>query len=118
MKLEVDVDLVVKEILPGNEGTKNEGRAGRVRMETSDGLLVVNVAVKNEAMRDVMDESPEEFIGKIMVVRANSVMEPVEDGQPYSLFLPRFVELCPREDKREADSLDRVRAQFEAAVAA
>jgi DNA ligase-1 len=37
-------------------------------METSDGLLVVDVTVKNEKLRDLIDANPDDFIGRIWAV--------------------------------------------------
>lgn len=118
LKQEEPVDLEVEEILPGDEGKRTEGRPGRVRCKTSCGRLKVNVTVKNEKMRDALESNPEGFIGKIMVVVANGITPPTENNPDYSLFLPRFREDTPRLDKTEADSLELVRDQFEAAVAA
>lgn len=118
LKLEVDVDLAVEQILPGDIGSKNEGKPGRLVMRTSDGKLKVNVAVKNEAMRKALQEKPEDFLNRIMPVRANSIMVPSESNELHSLFLPRFVEAAPRADKFEADCLQRVQDQFRNAVEA
>lgn len=118
LKLEVDVDLQVTEVMPGTPGTKTEGRAGALRCESSDGLLVVNVTIKNEDMRNKVDAANDAWIGKIMPVRANSIMEADEPDGLSSLFLPRFVEATPRTDKTQADSLQQVRDQFAAAVKA
>lgn len=115
MKLEVDVDLKVVAIEPGRDGTKNEGRAGTMVCETSDGLLQVGVAVKNEAMRDHVDANPDEWIGSIIVVRSNEILKPSASNDLHSLFLPRMVEADYRTDKTEADSLEQVFDQFEAA---
>ena len=71
LKLEVDVDLKVVAIQKGRVGTKNEGRAGALTCQTSDGKLVVDVAVKNEAMRDRIDANPFDFLQRVIVVRAN-----------------------------------------------
>jgi len=116
LKLEVDVDLVVTEIQPGREGTKNEGRAGALSCETSCGALKVDVAVKNEAMRAQVDAQPDEWIGKVIAVRANAILRPSESSEFHSLFLPRMVEATYRTDKSEPDSLEQVRDQFASAV--
>ena len=113
LKLEVDVDLEVVNILLGTPGTKNEGRPGSLECRTSCGGLSVGVAIKNEKMRDAMNDS---WIGTIMPVRFNSIMEPETPDGIASLFLPRFVEDTPRADKRQADSLEQVRDQFKAAA--
>lgn len=118
LKLEVDVDLKIVAIVPGRVGTKNEGRAGSFTCVTSCGGLVVDVTVKNEDLRDRVDENPDEFIEKIIPVRANSILLPSESNEYHSLFLPRMVEADYRMDKTEADSLQRVFDQFESAVEA
>jgi DNA ligase-1 len=116
LKLEVDVDLVTKEILNGEDGTKNEGRAGRVRMETRDGLLSVNVTVKNEKLRDAIDKDRAAFIERVWTVRFNEITEPSDSNPLHSLFLPRMAEDWFRSDKDTADSLPEVFAQRDAAV--
>lgn len=118
LKLEADVDLRIIDIVPGREGTKNEGRAGSFTCATSCGSLIVDVTVKNDALRDRVDNNPDEFIDKIIVVRGNSVLLPSASNEFHSLFLPRMVEEDYRLDKSVADSLERVFAQFESAVEA
>lgn len=116
LKLEVDVDLVSTEIVPGRPGTKNEGKPGSIRCTTRCGGLVVDVTVKNEAMRKAIEARPDLYLRQVYAVRANGVMKPGESSEVHSLFLPRFVEASYRTDKLKADSLEEVIAQFEAAV--
>lgn len=116
LKLEFEVDLVINAIMPGREGTKNEGRAGAFSCSSSCGGLVVDVTVKNEALRDRVDANPEEFIGKVIAVTANDIMKPSESNNLHSLFLPRMSEDSYRTDKAEADSLQRILDQKEAAI--
>jgi DNA ligase-1 len=118
LKLEVDVDLLITGIAPGRAGTKNEGRAGAFNCSSSCGKLHVDVTVKNEELRDAVDANGDDFIGRIIAVRANAVMKPSESSEFHSLFLPRMVEASYRTDKSEADSLEQVIAQFDAAVGA
>lgn len=118
LKLEADVDLKVVAIVPGRAGTKNEGRAGSLTCETACGQLRVDVTVKNEDMRNRVDTDPDDWIERVITVRANSIMAPSESSDLHSLFLPRMVEADYRTDKSEADTLERVRDQFEAAVKA
>jgi DNA ligase-1 len=115
LKLEVDVDLRAKKFVPGTG--KNEATFGSIRFESEDGLLVVDVSGFTDARRKELHAKREEVLEQIGTVKANSIMVPSEEGKPYSLFLPRIVEF-PRADKREADSLQRVKEQFEAAVRA
>lgn len=116
IKLEFDVDLKVTAIVSGREGTKNEGRAGSLTCETEDGLLRVDVTVKNEAMRSDVDANPDDWIGRVITVVANDIMEPSDSNPLHSLFLPRMKEAGYRLDKREADSLERVIAAKDAAI--
>lgn len=116
LKLEFDVDLEIVGIVPGRDGTKNEGRAGSFACRTSDGFLRVDVTVKNEALRDAVDATPSEFIGKVIVVVANDIMDPSESSSLYSLFLPRMKEAGYRTDKTVADDLQRVFAAKECAI--
>lgn len=116
LKLEADIDLKVVSIVPGKEGGKNEGRAGSMTCVTSCGGLQVDVTVKNEAMRDRIDANPSDWIDRVIVVRANSIMQPSESNELHSLFLPRMVETDYRIDKAEPDSLQRVRDQFASAI--
>ena len=118
LKLEVDVDLKVVSIVPGKKDTKNEGRPGSLGCESADGLLKVDVTVKNEKLRDQIEANPDDFLKRIIAVRANAIMSPSESNEFHSLFLPRMVEAAYRTDKTEADSLERVRDQFVAAVEA
>lgn len=114
LKLEVDVDLKVVGFVPG-EG-KNAATFGSITCRTSDGLLEVNVSGMTDAMRKDIHERREQVIGNIITVKANSIMKPSDSSELHSLFLPRFVEL--RTDKSEADSLERVKEQFDNAVKA
>lgn len=118
LKLEVDVDLRIRRVVPGTPGTKNEGRPGSLECESECGALVTNVTVKNEKMRAAIESNEEAFIGGIMVVRSNSIMPPSESNGLHSLFLPRFVEDTVRLDKAVADDLAQVQDIFRNAVEA
>lgn len=117
LKLEFELDLEVIAIVPGNANTKNEGRAGSLKCQTSCGRLVVDVAIKGEAMRDDVDANPNNWMGAIMPVTANMIMRPADTIASgfHSLFLPRFSESLPRLDKTEADTLTRAFAIEDAA---
>lgn len=116
LKLEGDCDLIVTEIVEGKLGGKNQGRPGSLRCKTSDGLLVVDVTVKNEKMRDAVEANPDEWIGKVITVIFNDILAPSPSSDVYSLFLPRMAEAAYRTDKSEADDLPRVQAQLEGAI--
>lgn len=116
IKLEFEVDLEILGINQGEAGTKNEGRAATFTCATSDRMLVVDVAIKNEKLRDRVDANPEEFIGRILAVVANDISEPSDSNPLYSLFLGRMVEGDYRRDKTVADDLARVKAAKHAAI--
>lgn len=109
LKLAVPVEL---EVVGFNEGTgKFVGTLGSMVCETSCGKLRVNVNGSTQAMRDEVWGQREETLGKVVTVKANSIMAPeTGSGEKFSLFLPVFVEL--RTDKSEANSLEEVRAEF------
>lgn len=114
LKLEVDVDLEIAGFVPGNG--KNAGTFGSITCRTSCGQLVVDVSGFTDAKRAELHANRNDVIGRIMTVRANSIMPPSESNNLHSLFLPRYVEI--RSDKAQADSLERVKAQFASAIAA
>lgn len=116
LKLEFEVDLIITGIVPGRAGTKNAGRAGSLSCKTSDGKLLTDVTVKNEAMRLKVDENPDDWIGRVIAVTANDITEPSDSNPLHSLFLPRMSEANYRTDKTTADCLARVIAQKHAAI--
>ena len=116
LKLDVVVDLRIVGVVPGNKGTKNEGRPGSLPCESEDGQLRVDVTVKNEAMRDSVEKYPHDWIGQIIAVRFNAIMRSTDTRKPHSLFLPRFVEAGCRIDKAVADTYQQICDQYESAV--
>lgn len=118
LKLEAVVDLKIVSIVPGKLGGKNEGKAGSLTCETLCGKLRVDVTVKNDAMRSLVDANPSDWIDRVIAVCANAILEPSQSSNAYSLFLPRMVEASYRTDKNLPDCLLQVQEQFEAAMAA
>ncbi|MBX0361378.1 DNA ligase, partial [Acinetobacter baumannii] len=116
LKLEADCELEVVGINEGKAGSKNEGRAGALSCKSACGQLIVDVAVKNEKLRDELDANPEDWIGRIITVRSNTILKPSASSPNYSLFLPRMVEDCYRLDKTVADDLARIYEQFDNAI--
>ncbi len=112
LKLEADVDLRVISIEEGKKHTKNENRPAALLCASEDNLLQVAVVIKNEQMQDYIERNPDEYIDKIVTVRANSIMSPKGKNEIYSLFLPRLVETNYRMDKNVADSLEHIQQQF------
>lgn len=103
MKVECEIDLIVKEMLEGNN--RLEGKLGAILCESSDGKLQVKVG------SGFSDEQRErkDLVGKIVTIKANEVISS-EGKDTKSLFLPVFVEI--RDDKDEAESLDEIMDKF------
>ena len=116
LKVEFDVDLVVYAIGQGKPDTKLDGRPATLQTKSSCGQLYVNVTIKNEKMRDIVEGDPDDWIEKIITVRSNDIMTPTERKGTYSLFLPRMVEAVYRLDKFDADDLDEIYKQYENAI--
>ena len=111
LKLEFAVDLVVTDILEG-EG-KASGMVGSITLATSDGKLVTNCGSGfSDADRVDWWTNRIERVGSIVTVKANDVITK-RGSNVSSLFLPIFLD--HRLDKTEADSLERVMEQLEAA---
>lgn len=97
-KGELESDLLC---VDWQEGTgKNLGRLGALVLESSDGVVKVNVGTGfSDEHRDKYTR--ENTVGKIVAVRYNARIQDKKTGQ-HSLFLPVFIEL--RTDKDVADS--------------
>jgi len=112
LKVDADVDLKIVGFTEGNG--KNSSTFGSITCQTTDGLLEVNVSGFTDAKRKEIYEQKTEMVGKIITVKFNNIMTPQTAGGKYSLFLPRHVEI--RNDKTEADTLDRVIEQFNSVI--
>lgn len=112
LKIDCDVDLVIMPWRRAGNG-KNAATFGSIPCQTSDGLLEVYVSGFKDAKRKELHEMGDKLNGMIMTVRFNNIMR-VKDNGMTSLFLPRYVEI--RYDKTKADTLQRVKDQFEAIV--
>jgi hypothetical protein len=98
MKAELEADLRVTGIVPGTG--KYKGKIGSLMVESADGL--VKSAVGTGLDDDERSWDPKEFLGKIVSVKYNALIDDKKTGQK-SLFLPVFMEI--RDDKKEADTL-------------
>jgi hypothetical protein len=98
MKAELEADLRVTGVVPGTG--KYKGKIGSLMVESVDG--VVKSAVGTGLDDEERSWDPKEFLGKIVSVKYNALIEDKKTGQK-SLFLPVFVEI--RDDKKEADVL-------------
>jgi len=113
-KLTATCELVITGWRPGKG--KNQDLFGSLVCESSDGLLEVAVSGFTDSHRKELFDNIDSYIGAVMSVDSNMIMEPSREGKKWSLFLPRFAEF--RRDKTEADSLSKIKEQFEAAILA
>lgn len=113
-KVEVDLDLKIVGFNAGTAGKRTADTFGSLRVQSEDGLLEADVAGFKRDMETYLHENRDFVIGKILCVKANALAHPSESNEKYSLFHPRFVEL--RSDKVTPDTLEQVKAQFEAAT--
>lgn len=96
-KGELECDLLC---VDWQEGTgKNLGRLGALVLQSSDGMVKVNVGTGfSDEQRDKYTKDV--TVGKVVAVRYNARIQDKKTGE-HSLFLPVFLEL--REDKDVAD---------------
>lgn len=113
-KLTATCELIITGWRPGKG--KNQDLFGSLICESSDGLLEVAVSGFTDSHRKELFDNIDSYIGTVMSVDSNMIMEPSREGKKWSLFLPRFAEF--RRDKTEADSLSKIKEQFEAAILA
>lgn len=107
LKLEFEVDLKITGFTQGNG--KNASTFGSISMESSDGLLKVDVSGMSDDLRMYAHLHRDELLGTIATVKANDITK----SSPASLYLPRLSEF--RLDKTEADSFDQIVEQRESA---
>lgn len=111
LKNEFQIELQIKEFLDGTG--KNEQFFGSIRCVSADGKLSVNVPASgfDDKLKAEVSERRNEYLDKILTVKANSIMPPTGNNNQYSLFLPVFIEF--RLDKQEADDLNKIQEQYE-----
>lgn len=105
LKLEVDVDVEICGFTVG-EG-KFADTFGAIQYKSSCGKLIGTVSGIKDDLRKNIHENRDQYIGKILCVRANDIMHSEEFS---SLYLPRVVEI--RSDKTVADSMEQIVEQF------
>lgn len=118
LKVECDVDLVVVELVAGNANGKHANTFGSLLCKSSDGLLEVNVSGISDAERKAIAANPSMVLGKVLTVTFNNLMK---TDDKYSLFLPRAAKdsngnIAIRNDKTEADSIERIIEAFNTTI--
>ncbi len=107
LKQELVISLRVIGTEEGARNSKYEGQIGALKCQSEDGLLEVGVGSGlNDNDRS---QNPEYFIGKVIDVKCNMVIQSKDANKKMSLFLPRFVEI--RIDKTIADTVDYIISQ-------
>ncbi len=102
-ELEVDLEIIGRTMGKG----KNKNLFGSLTCISSCGRLKVDVGGYTDELRQhISDNFFEQYMGKIITVKANQLLEPSKSNTLHSLFLPRFIEV--RADRTEADSLERI----------
>lgn len=104
LKLEFEVDLKIVGFTQGNG--KNANTFGSISMESSDGLLKVDVSGMSDDLRMYAHLHRDELLDTIATVKANDITK----SSPASLYLPRLVDFRSFE-KIVADTLDEIIAQ-------
>lgn len=98
-----DVDV---KITGFTEGTgKFKDLFGAITFESSDGKVKGQCSGLIDSLREEINNSKDEYIGKIMTVEANELTKS-KNSDTYSLMHPRFI--CIRDDKEVADDFDRI----------
>lgn len=104
VKKVIDADVRIVGFKEGALNSTRAGKIGSLRYETDDHQLQGYVSGFNETFLNEVTANPDNFLGKIMVVRFNDIHK--SRNGTYSLQLPRFVEL--RTDKTTTDDLSRI----------
>lgn len=111
LKLEVDVELEIVDIIEGTG--KAAGMMGSLLCKSRCGKLVVNVGTGfSDAERIHFWKTKSYWVGSVAAVKANDILTK-EGSETKSLFLPVHIEV--RTDKSVADTLEQIEAQFNAA---
>lgn len=119
LKVECDIDLLVTELIPGDQNGRHANTFGSVRCQSRDGKLKVDVTGLNDSLRKQIFDNPDMIVGKVVSVMFNDIVES-KGKDSASLFLPRFNKapdgksIIIRTDKTEADSMDDIIKIFHA----
>jgi hypothetical protein len=99
--------MVEMEITGFQDHSKKQGQVGAILVQSRDGIVKCKVGSGlTDAQRKKFFLTKDELIGKIVTIKGNDLITNDLKQNQYSIFLPRFVEI--REDKHEADTLDKI----------
>lgn len=108
LKTIFDVDVKITGFTEGKN--KRASTFGAIMFESSDGKLKGQCSGFTDLELDIISKHKESYINKIMTVQATDVSK-AKNSDYYALTFPRFLEF--REDKTEADSLERILKSLE-----
>ena len=113
LKLEIEADVRITGFTPGTG--KNSEYFGAITFENDEGTIKGQVGVSSmtEKLRNEIHTNRDSMIGKIMEVQFNDLTR-ARGSETWAFSHPRFIEL--REDKDEADTLEKVQANREMAM--
>lgn len=114
LKLEFTVDVEITGFTPGNG--KFAKTFGAVTYKSKCGLLKGKTSGMEDDKRKEVSDARETYLGTIMAVEANAVFFPSASNEFYSLSHPRVAEFRAAGDKAEADTLEQIMAQQQAAI--
>jgi len=126
MKPEKDCDLIITGWYNGEKGSEFELGIGGFNMESSDGLIKVNIGsglsreqrgfervCKEDSAKGIQlihDFDFNQYIGKIAAVKFSYVIKS-KGKNTHSLFLPTLIEIREKYDKDTADDFNKIMNQ-------
>lgn len=106
IKVFFECELEIIDVIEGKNS--RSGKLGAFKCKSSCGSLIVNVSGFDKQQLD--EYYTPNMIGKIITVKANSIIQDLKKPDLYSLYLPSFIEV--RHDKKQADSLDSIKSIY------
>lgn len=112
LKAEIDGEVEVIAVTEGKGKWVDTG-IGALTVRSSCGMMQCETAGLTDQQRIDYYNNPDLIIGKIITVRYNGVVQR-EGSEKMALYLPRMIEV--RDDKHEADSLEKLIEQEKASI--
>lgn len=104
MKLEIDIDMEIIGFNYGTPGTKNENVISSLTVQSSCGKVVTRPGGIDESMMTWITQNQSELMGSIVTVKCCGLSH--DNAGNYSTLHPVFKSI--RDDKDEADSLEKI----------
>jgi len=105
-----EIEMKVTGFKEGNG--KYASTFGSMEIESEDGKVISSISGINDKLRNVIHENRDHYIDKVVTVKVNGVFQ--NDDGTYGLMHPRYSDI--REDRLEADSLERILQQEQDAI--